>query len=129
VLLVFALDGCILAAAFGDDVDAHIWALESKSSKHSVWDIFQSPDVVVATNMLEVEDAEFLEDVPTDLLVVTTAHIGERMCGALVPGLTLLDELVEERGPDGGTAKEDGVKLRVHCGMTRLYTALHGSVL
>jgi hypothetical protein len=99
---------------FADNVNAHIHSPKSETAEHIVWHILQAPGVRVASNMLEVEHAELLEDIASNLLVVACAHLGEGVSGLLVPFLAFGDELVEEGIARGGPPQEDGVKKRFH---------------
>jgi hypothetical protein len=95
---------------FADDVNAHVPSPKSESAEHIVWHILQAPGVRVASNMLEVEHAELLEDIASNLLVVPCAHFGEGMSGLLVPLLAFGDEHVKEGIARGGPPQEDTVK-------------------
>lgn len=89
VLLVLALHRVILAIVFGNNVDAHIRALQRQLGQQLLGNILEQPDVRQLADMLQVLDAELLEDIATDLLVVTGPHLGEGVCRFIVPLLAL----------------------------------------
>jgi hypothetical protein len=64
--------------------------------------------------MFEVEDAEFLKDIASDLLVVACTHLSKGMCGLLIPFLALGDKFVKEGIARSGSPQEDTVEKRFH---------------
>jgi len=54
-------------------------------SQQFLRNVLQQPDVLEVANMLEILDAELLEDIAANLLVVTCPHLGEGMGGLFIP--------------------------------------------
>jgi hypothetical protein len=75
VLLVFALNSRVSSSLLADNINAHIWPFQRESIENIIRNVFQSPHLVVATDMFEVENTELLKDVSSDLLVVSRAHL------------------------------------------------------
>jgi hypothetical protein len=61
--------------------------------------------------MLEILDAELLEDIAANLLVVSCPHLGEGVCGLFIPLLAFSQEQVEEAGAVGTLLKKESVEI------------------
>jgi hypothetical protein len=61
--------------------------------------------------MFEILDAELLEDITADLLIVARAHFGKGMSRFIVPLLALAQKEVEEALSVGAGAKEERVEI------------------
>ena len=96
MLLIFALHCVVLSITLRHDIDTDIRAFEAELCQQLVGNILEQPDVLQFANMFEILDAELLEDVTADLLVITRPHLREGVCRFIVPFLAFGEEEVEE---------------------------------
>jgi hypothetical protein len=96
---------------FAEDVNPHILAFEMKNTQGLIRHVFQTPHVGIPSYMFQIEHAELFEDVTTDLLVVSCAHLSECVRRFIIPLLALANELVKVWGIP---PKKDRMKKRLH---------------
>lgn len=87
MLLVFALHCIILTIALRHDIDTDIRAFKTELRQQLVRNIFEKPDILQFANMFQILDAELLEDIPANLLVIASPHLCEGVGWFVVPFL------------------------------------------
>jgi hypothetical protein len=114
VRLILALDRCILATLFAENVNAHVATAQSYRLQDIRRDIGEAPYLGVAAHVAKIENTEFLKDVATDGFVVPRAHLGEGVRRLAIPGLTLGDEGIKESDSGGRPPEENAMKKGFH---------------